>query len=232
MKNIIYAYKKKKTNEIVYVGQTVDLNRRRLQHEKYDPYNSNTKEYHYPLSRGIRKYGVDEYVCEILEEVEDQNNLDEREIFWIKHFNTYEDPNKYNLTPGGSPNNYTFTYFSEKVIDLAIELIKYTKKSFEEISKETGISVVMLSEINHGKRRKRSDETYPLRELTRGKKITNTQLIEIKNLLENSNLPMTQIAKQYGVVVETIRSINKGTRNQQENWEYPLRKENKWKYKN
>ena len=34
----------------------------------YDPFNKNTKEYNYPLSRGIRKYGIDEYELIILEE--------------------------------------------------------------------------------------------------------------------------------------------------------------------
>lgn len=42
--NVIYCYVKKDTQEVVYVGQTVDLNRRRLQHEKYDPFNPIRKE--------------------------------------------------------------------------------------------------------------------------------------------------------------------------------------------
>lgn len=81
MKNIIYGYKKLITNEIVYVGQTVNLPTRRLKHEKYDPFNPNTKEYHYPLSRGIRKYGAENYECIILEEVENTSELDEREKY-------------------------------------------------------------------------------------------------------------------------------------------------------
>jgi hypothetical protein len=43
---------------------------------------------------------------------------------------------------------------------------------------------------------------------------------------------MTEIAVQYGVSVETIRSINKGKRQYNESWNYPLRRENKWTYKN
>lgn len=68
----------------------------------------------------------------------------------------------------------------------------------------------MLSEINHGKRRHIDGVHYPLRELTKGKKLTENNLLEIKELLEHSNLPMTQIAQQYNVVVGTIRKINKG----------------------
>ena len=232
MKNIIYAYKKIKEDVIVYVGQTTNLHYRQLQHEKYDPYNPNNREYHLPLSRGIRKYGLDAYQCVVLEEVENQELLDDREKYWISFYNTYEDSGKYNLTPGGSPKDYKFTYFSDKLIDYAIDLIKNSNYSFQEIADETGISIVMLSEINHGKRRKRDFEQYPLRELTKGKKITSSQLQEIKDLLENSTLPMTEIAIQYGVSAETIRSINKGKRQHNESWNYPLRKENKWTYKN
>ena len=232
MKNIIYAYKKIKEDVIVYVGQTTNLHYRQLQHEKYDPYNPNNREYHLPLSRGIRKYGLDAYQCVVLEEVENQELLDNREKYWISFYNTYEDPSKYNLTPGGSPKDYKFTYFSDKLIDYAVDLIKNSNYSFQEIAEETGISIVMLSEINHGKRRKRDFEQYPLRELTKGKKITSSQLQEIKDLLENSTLPMTEIAIQYRVSAETIRNINKGKRQHNESWSYPLRKENKWTYKN
>lgn len=232
MKNIIYAYKKIDDNEIVYVGQTINPKYRRLQHEKYDPQNPNNREYYLPLSRGIRKYGAEAYEFIVLEEVADQNLLDEREKYWIDFYNTYRDSDKYNLTPGGSPKDYKFTYFSDELIDYAIDLIKNTTISFKDISDKTGISVVMLSEINHGRRRKKDTETYPLRELTRGQKIGYQQLLEIKNLLINTSIPMTKIATMYNVRVETIREINKGKARHQEEWDYPLRKERKWTYQN
>lgn len=59
--NIIYAYKKQSNNKIVYVGQTNNIDYRHKQHIYYDPFNMNCPEYDYPLSRGIRKYGQDEY---------------------------------------------------------------------------------------------------------------------------------------------------------------------------
>lgn len=34
----------------------------------YDPYNKKAKEYNYPLSRGVRKYGAEEYELIILED--------------------------------------------------------------------------------------------------------------------------------------------------------------------
>ena len=68
----------------------------------------------------------------------------------------------------------------------------------------------MLSEINHRKRRHVDNENYPLGELTKGKKISNQDLIITKELLESSTLSMAEIARQYNVTSATIRGINKG----------------------
>ena len=81
--NIIYAYKKIDENKIVYVGQTVNLNNRDYRHKKIDPYDSTLKEYNYPLSRGIRKYGEDAYELIILENNLKREQLNEREKYWI-----------------------------------------------------------------------------------------------------------------------------------------------------
>lgn len=92
MKWIIYGYKKISSNKIVYVGQTSNLEYRRYKHEKYDPFTKGIIEYDYPLSRGIRKYGLSEYELIILEE--NINSLEEaiqKEVYWIKFYNTYND---------------------------------------------------------------------------------------------------------------------------------------------
>ena len=71
-KNVIYAYRKKSNDKIVYVGQTVNLEYRHKQHMKWDPFNINNLEYNYPLSRGVRKYGEDAYELIILEVVDNK----------------------------------------------------------------------------------------------------------------------------------------------------------------
>ena len=74
--NTIYAYKDKSHNKIVYVGQTVNLRKRHYDHTKQDPYNKNLLEYEYPLSRGIRKYGIENYELLVLEDGWKRNLLD------------------------------------------------------------------------------------------------------------------------------------------------------------
>ena len=52
------------------------------------------------LSNAIQKHGADEFQHEILEADIPADALDEREIYWIQHFNSVS-PNGYNLTYGG-----------------------------------------------------------------------------------------------------------------------------------
>lgn len=81
MSNVIYAYKKNSNNQIVYVGQTQNLKERHYRHTKIDPYKEELKEYNYPLSRGIRKYGENEYKLIILEDNLLKDELDEKEKY-------------------------------------------------------------------------------------------------------------------------------------------------------
>ena len=225
MKNVIYAYKKKSSNKIVYVGQTNNLSYRHKQHIKYDPYNPNNREYNYPLSRGIRKYGEDEYELVILEDNLLQNQLNEREIYWIKFYDTYF--NGYNQSTGGS--NPVKPIFDDKLIDLVIEMLKDYENSYQDICDKTGLSMTHIYNINTGNRRKRDNIQYPIRPNntvgTRGLKFSPQQNIEIHNLLLNTPKEMKEIAAMYGCRPETISRINRGLTKvyRLENYIYPLR---------
>ena len=159
MSNVIYAYKKKSSNKIVYVGQTVNLEYRNKQHIEYDPYNKNNKEYNYPLSRGIRKYGKEEYELLILEDNLLKEELDDKEKHWIKYYDTYF--NGYNQSLGGS--NPVKPIFNEQLIDLIIKMLQDYEYSFQDICDKTGVSMTHVYNINTGKRRKRENLKYPIR---------------------------------------------------------------------
>lgn len=226
MKNVIYAYKRKTDEKIVYVGQTVNLKNRHYRHIKIDPWDCTLVEYNYPLSRGIRKYGEDGYELIILEEVEDIEKLNEREIYYIKKFNTYYDG--YNQTIGGS--NRVMPTYEDDLIDVVISLLKDHSIKFEDISKQTGLSLTHIYNINSGERRKREAESYPIRPSnvkgTRGLKFSQDEVIKIHELLLTSDRTMKDIAKEYGCNDATIRKINKGERKAYtlDGYNYPLRK--------
>lgn len=225
MNNVIYAYKKKSSNKIVYVGQTNNLEYRHKQHIKYDPYNSKNKEYNYPLSRGIRKYGENEYELIVLEENLLQEELNSREIYWIKYYNTYF--NGYNQSLGGS--NPVKPIFNDELIDLVIEMLKDSKNSYQDICNKTGISMTHVYNINTGNRRKRDNINYPIRPSntigSKGIKLSQEQNLEIHELLLHSSKEIKTIAKNYGCDPSTISRINKGATKAYKlnNYNYPLR---------
>ena len=86
-------------NGSCYIGQTVkSLEKRKLQH-LCDVRNDSS----YYLHRAIRKYGNENFKWSILCECLSKDDLNEREIYYIKELNTQR-PNGYNLTLGGEGN--------------------------------------------------------------------------------------------------------------------------------
>ena len=77
----------------VYVGQTIRSFEKRMQEHKQESSCCTT------VSRAIQKY-KDQMKYEIIEDNVPPEQLDEREIFWIKKFNSLA-PNGYNCTTGG-----------------------------------------------------------------------------------------------------------------------------------
>lgn len=223
--NVIYGYKKKSSNKIVYVGQTQNLEYRHRQHVQYDPYNENNPEYNYPLSRGIRKYGPEEYELVILEEVDNKEQLNEREIWWIKHYNTYFDG--YNQSLGGV--NPVIPIFNQDKIDLIICMLKNLEYSFQDICDATGVSMTQVYNINTGKRRSQEGIEYPIRpnnaKGTQGLKFDQEQNRQIHEILLHSPKTISQIARDFNCTRTTIERICKGKTKRYvlPEYTYPLR---------
>lgn len=219
---VIYKYIKIDENEVVYVGRTNNLERRRREHEIYEPTEVNRPHYNYPLSRGIRKYGVNAYKCEIIEEVSTYEESLEQEKYWIKYYDTFNDPSKYNYTPGGELS-FTTTKFEDEIIEEVKELLEQ-QIDYETIRDRTGVSISHISEINTGKRRKDKNRTYPINEMTRGRKISSKELQEIIELLKTTQITCAEIGKKYNVSGSAIQRINNGSVQRQSDIDYPIRK--------
>ena len=83
-------------NKKVYIGQTIkSLNKRKKAHL----YNS-TKGYDNYLYRAIRKYGENNFKWEVLCECNSNDELNEKEQYYIKKYDSYGDGG-YNMTAGG-----------------------------------------------------------------------------------------------------------------------------------
>lgn len=74
-----------KINNKKYIGQSINIWARFLSHI-YESNNSKLTAYNYKISCAIREYGKENFILSILEKCE---NLSEREIFYIKKYNTF-----------------------------------------------------------------------------------------------------------------------------------------------
>lgn len=77
----------------VYVGQTKHVRTRKKQHERGDT--NNSRRFH----NAMKKHGAEAFEFIVLEYCLEQN-LDEREVYWIGELNSLY-PNGYNLSSGG-----------------------------------------------------------------------------------------------------------------------------------
>lgn len=67
------------------------------------------------LLNAIKKYGKDNFKKEILEVCSDEESLNEREIYWIEYYRSYDKSIGYNLTKGGEGGNTRIFYNKDKM---------------------------------------------------------------------------------------------------------------------
>lgn len=211
-------------NNKCYIGQSVDINRRFSNHKSYKLKNSD-----YPLYQAFRKYGIENFSFEVIEECSIAA-LDEREIYWIDYFDSYY--HGYNQTTGGnSGNKNNVIKISKEDIELIYYLLMYSPLSQKEIAEMFEVGQDTISEINHGKTRINPKLSYPLRQYKGNKKQYFCEICgkeinrkakhciecsnklrrvaerpsreELKDLIRNK--PFTQIASQFGVSDNAIR---------------------------
>ena len=149
-------------NNQCYIGQSINIERRWTQ-EKRKAFRKKDPSYNYLLSRAFRKYGIENFSFEILEECS-KEDLDDREVYYISKYDSYF--NRYNQTTGGQiSNGYNSCVKISKEDLLEIyDLLQNSSISQSEIAKQFNVGKDVISTINHGKSRRLSGYTYPLRD--------------------------------------------------------------------
>ena len=206
-----------------YIGQSVDIHRR-WRMEVADSKNANNHSYDYPLMKAFRKYGIDNFKFEIIEECKNEE-LNQREVYWIDCFDTFF--HGYNQTLGGDT---TIRQPKENVIGVISDLMN-TDMLHKDIASKWNMSTEMVQGINTG-RYWRHNTNYPLqkkqiiksycekcgKEITKGSKLC----FDCNHVLQmsNSNKPdketlikdiydlkgnFTRIGKKYGVSDNAVR---------------------------
>ena len=142
-----------------YIGQSTNIQRRFISHRN-KPFDINSHSYEYPLYRAIRKYGLENFKFEVLEECR-VDQLNELERGYIKEFDSFL--NGYNQDEGGN-NASHFLKLSFDDLMAIIERLRTSKDSSEIIGKEFGVSGRMIRDINVGTAFHRDDIEYPIRD--------------------------------------------------------------------
>lgn len=144
-----------------YIGQSIHIEKR-WNDEKRRAFQEATPEYTYPLSQAFRKYGLDSFTFEVIEECSVQE-LNARERYWIAYYNSFYDG--YNQTLGGdSPISKP-----KPVIIGIINDLETTDMYHSEIAKKWDISQEMVQGINTGRYWFQETKSYPLQKKHKGK---------------------------------------------------------------
>lgn len=146
-------------NGKVYIGQSSNILKRWIAH-KNTYSNPNSKNYDYPIYRAIRKYGLENFSFEILEECS-VDSLNEREKYWIQYYQSYS--NGYNQDEGGNSASHFTKLSKEKVLEI-IEVLKNSKESSEKIGERFGVSGRTIRAINTGEQSFQEGISYPVRD--------------------------------------------------------------------
>ena len=117
-----------KINNKIYIGQSVNIEQRFYTHCS-DALNKQDNNY---FHNAIRKYGKENFYIDILE-ICSANELNEREIYWIKQYNSINKKIGYNSSIGGNSGNRLFSCKE-------MQKLWNEGKSSKEISKLLGCS--------------------------------------------------------------------------------------------
>lgn len=149
-----YIYKIINTeNNKIYIGKTSTCIQERFSKHIYEANNPQTKGYLFILHKAMRKYGIEKFQIQQVEEV-DNSILNEREKYWIEFYNSII-PSGYNMTFGGEGSikiDYNLVYnlwddgnsiaqiskiLNHSISQLKTILLNYKNFSIEENNKRT-----------------------------------------------------------------------------------------------
>lgn len=147
-----------KINNHCYIGQSINIKKRWWSHKNYREFQKD-----YPLYRAFKKYGIENFVFEVIEECR-VSELDEKEKYWINYYDSYI--NGYNQTIGGQSKNFISKISGDNVKKI-YELLQNSDLTEKEISKIFNVSENMISYINVGKSRVQDGYEFPLRKQKR-----------------------------------------------------------------
>lgn len=161
-----------KINGKIYIGQSINIKIRWQQHER----EANSNRRSAPLYNALRKYGIDNFTFEVLEECP-QEMLNEREIFWIAHYKSNDRDFGYNVLAGGQngilyPNEWFYELWDagltvgeiQKELGVSHETVKTKLEGYKDYNVHNSRSRGAIKAIKEGKIKPgiHTQEIYPV----------------------------------------------------------------------
>ena len=187
-------------NGKLYIGQTIQ----KLEKRMYNHFNYKGKT---AISKAINKYGKENFTYEVIDTAETREELDEKEIYWIKHYNSLV-PNGYNLEHGGNKNKVINEETRKKLseVNKGENAPWYGKHLTEETKRK-------LSESHKGKPgywtgKKRDEETIrKISENRKGKTIGSSHIQSKKIRCKETGVIYDSIGEAARITNSNSRSI-------------------------
>lgn len=231
--NYIYKFTNK-INGHCYIGQTNNLQKRYNGH-KSESFNPKAPGYWLPFHCAIRKYGIDNFTYEVIEEIADGENQDfinEREKYFIQYYHSLKDESGYNVTLGGDgcpkpPLSYeeklerSKLFTKEEIKDIQQRLIN--DEEYDDIEKiyAPKLKRTFLVNINTGTNFYNPDFNYPLKKNAKSK-FSQKEIKEIKNRIKSGEI-YSSIQKDFNIKSAGFLSmINTGKYFYSDEDTYPL----------
>ncbi|QDX94739.1 hypothetical protein EEL30_22110 [Brevibacillus laterosporus] len=180
-------------NHHVYIGQSVNIHQRFREHKSRL---RNNKHGNGRLQNAWNKYGEEKFIFKVLETVE-IDNLDYKEIQWIKYYKSSHRDYGYNIEYGGNCMKQVPDETKRKISKNHADSSgknnpffgrKHTKESIEKIR----------------------SRNYAVGESHAGAVLTDQDVKKIKKLLAESKMKVVQIASMSNVKAACISKIKHG----------------------
>ena len=205
----IYKYTNK-LNGKSYIGQTNNLQKRFNGH-KSEAFNPNASGYNLPFHCAIRKYGIDNFTYEVLEEIADgesQGFIDDREIYFIGYYHSLTTENGYNLTIGGGgcpkpPLSYeeklsrSKIFTGDEIKDIQNRLLNDEEYDDIESIYSPRLKRTFLVNINTGANFYNPNFSYPLKKNAKSK-FSQKEIRTIKDRIKSGE-KYASIQKDFGI---------------------------------
>ena len=172
-----------KTNGKVYIGLSTQIEKRWISHRN-SPFNPKDKDYESPLYRAIRKYGLENFTFDVLEECQ-ICELSEKEIYYISLYDANNRDKGYNRDSGGLFARHG--KLTEELVEVIKERIRTTADLFKDIADDYGLYEKTIRNINAGRTWRVDGEQYPIR--------VNPTKEKVVSICEHCGVEVTKGAK-------------------------------------